>query len=180
MIYGSDPADGTATRSFARMSVHERVEEIYVAERDNIYVYLLYCGVPPQRAQDLAQDSFLKLYQKLSRGEPVENPRAWVYRVAHNSAARYHRREPVFDEIGANILAVEFGPDPELALVERQRRAALAKAIRDLSPRQRNCLHLRVQGMGYREIAETIGISTSAVGEFLRRAVARLKEVLNG
>jgi RNA polymerase sigma-70 factor, ECF subfamily len=161
------------------MSVHERVEELYVAERENIYVYLLYCGVPPQRAQELAQDSFLKLYRKLSKGEPVENPRAWVYRVAHNDAVRYHRREPVFDEIGANILLPGEGPDPERALLDRQRRAALAAAIRGLSPRQRNCLHLRVQGMQYREIAGTIGISASAVGEFLRRAVARLKEVLN-
>jgi RNA polymerase sigma-70 factor (ECF subfamily) len=161
------------------MSVHERVEEIYVTERGNIYAYLLYCGVPPQRAQELAQDSFLQLYRKLSKGEPVENPRAWVYRVAHNSAVRYHQREPVFDEIEADIPLPEEASDPERALLDRQRRAALVAAIRSLSPQQRNCIHLRVQGMQYREIADTIGISTSAVGEFLRCAVARLKEVLN-
>jgi DNA-directed RNA polymerase specialized sigma24 family protein len=39
---------------------------------------------------------------------------------------------------------------------------------------------LRVQGLRYREIAETVGISTSAVGEFLRRAVVRLKEAIDG
>ena len=162
------------------MSVHERVEEIYLAERNNIYAYLLYCGVPPQRAQELAQDSFLKLYQRLSRGEPVENPRAWLYRVAHNRAMRYHQREPVFDEIDVHFDIPQEGPDPESALAGRQRRAALVDAIRGLSPQQRNCLHLRVQGLHYREIAEAIGISTSAVGEFLRRATARLKEALNG
>jgi len=162
------------------MSVHERVEQIYVAERENIYGYLLYCGVPPQRAQELAQDSFLKLYRKLSKGEAVENPRAWVYRVAHHAAVRYHQREPVFDEIDANTALPEEAADPERAILERQRSAALAAAMRGLSPQQRNCLHLRVQGLQYREIAETIGISTSAVGEFLRRAVTRLKEVLNG
>jgi len=161
------------------MSVYERVEEIYVAEREKIYVYLLYCGVPPQRAQELAQDSFLKLYRKLSKGEPVENARAWVYRVAHHAAVRHHQREPVFDEIDARILLAEEAPDPERALIDRQRREALVAAIRGLSPQQRNCIHLRVQGMQYREIAQTIGISTSAVGEFLRRGIARLKEVLN-
>lgn len=161
------------------MSIHEQVEEIYVAERDNIYVYLLYCGVPAQRAQELAQDSFLNLYRKLSKREPIENPRAWLYRVAHNAAMRYHQREPVFDEIDARFEVPEAAPDPERALVEHERRAALVEAIRRLSPQQRNCLHLRVQGMQYREIAETIGISSSAVGEFLRRAVSRLKEALN-
>ena len=71
-------------------------------------------------------------------------------------------------------------PIPETALIERQHRVALLDAVRNLSPQQRNCLHLRAQGLRYREIAETIGISTSAVGEFLRRAVVRLKEVMNG
>jgi RNA polymerase sigma-70 factor (ECF subfamily) len=56
----------------------------------------------------------------------------------------------------------------------------LSRAIGELSPQQKNCLHLRAQGLRYREIAETIGISTSAVGEFLRRAVTRLKEAMDG
>jgi RNA polymerase sigma factor (sigma-70 family) len=64
--------------------------------------------------------------------------------------------------------------------MEHQRRAVLLAAIRELSPQQRNCLHLRVAGLRYREIAEVIGISTSAVGEFLRRATVRLKGVLDG
>jgi RNA polymerase sigma-70 factor (ECF subfamily) len=167
------------------MRRHERVEEssveqIYAAERENIYSYLLYFGLPAARAQELAQDAFLKLYLKMSKQEPIENPRAWMYRVAHNLALREYRREPRFDELGVETAPVDTGPDPERALMEKQRRSAVYRAVRDLSPQQRNCLHLRVQGLRYREIAETIGISTSAVGEFLRRAAVRLKEAVNG
>jgi RNA polymerase sigma-70 factor, ECF subfamily len=172
-------AEGNAGRSPRRMSAHERLEQIYEAERNPIFTYLLYCGVPPQRAQELAQDSFLKLYLKMSRGGIVENPRAWLYQVAHNSALRHHQREPVFDQIGSDLRLAEPSMDPESALIYRQRRLALAAAVRDLSPQQRNCLHLRAQGLRYREIAAAIGISTSAVSEFLRRAVVRLKEVLD-
>jgi len=161
------------------MTVHEQVEQIYEAERDNIYSYLLYFGVAAQRAQELAQDSFLKLYLKMSQGESIENPRAWLYKVAHNFALRVHEREPAFDELDPNINLPQAAADPESALIRRQRGAALAQAISDLSPRQRNCLHLRVQGLRYREIADVVGISTSAVGEFLRRAVTRLKEVVD-
>src|SRR5580700_6736531 len=107
------------------MSAHESLEQIYEAERDHIYTYLLYCGVPPQRAQELAQDSFLKLYLKMSRGEAVENPRAWLYQVAHNSALRHHQREPVFDQIGSNIRLAETSMDAESALIGRQRSLAL-------------------------------------------------------
>lgn len=162
------------------MTVHERVEQIYEAERDSIYHYLLYFGVPAGRAQELAQDSFLKLYLKMSKGEEIENPRAWLFKVAHNFALRFHEREPAFDELDANFQAREASPDPERALILRQRREALQDAIRALSPQQRNCLHLRVKGLRYREIADVIGISTSAVGEFLRRAVTRLKEAMDG
>jgi RNA polymerase sigma-70 factor (ECF subfamily) len=100
--------------------------------------------------------------------------------VAYHFAVRFHQREPVFDELpGASEgnSPVDTAPDPEHALMDGQRRSALVEAIRGLSPQQRHCLHLRVQGLRYREIAEAIGISTSAVGEFLRRAVARLQGV---
>jgi RNA polymerase sigma-70 factor, ECF subfamily len=161
------------------MTVHESVEQIYEAERESIYSYLLYFGIPAGRAQELTQDSFVKLYLKMSRGEPIENPRAWLYKVAHNFALRSHEREPKFDELDPNLAPREGSPDPERDLIDRERRRALSQAVRDLSPQQRNCLHLRVQGLRYREIAETVGISTSAVGEFLRRAVNRLKEAMD-
>jgi RNA polymerase sigma-70 factor (ECF subfamily) len=161
------------------MKVDERLEEIYVAERNHIYTYLLYCGVPPQNAQELAQDAFVTLCRKMSNGEAIENPRAWLYRVAYHSALRRQRREPVFDQIDSNLRLAEPSMDPESALIDRQRRAALVAAVRDLSPQQRNCLHLRARGLRYREIAATIGVSTSAVSEFLRRAVVRLKEALD-
>jgi RNA polymerase sigma-70 factor (ECF subfamily) len=162
------------------MTVHERVEQIYATERKSIYSYLLLLGVPPERAQELAQDSFLKLYLRMTQGERIENPRAWLYRVAHNLALKWHEREPVFDVLDPAFGAREPAPDPECALLDMERQTALTAAIRELSPQQKHCLHLRLQGLRYREIAEVVGIGNSAVGEFLRRAVARLKEALHG
>lgn len=162
------------------MNARERVGEIYDAERGNIYSYLVYLGLPNARAQELAQDAFVKLYVKMSKGETVENPRAWLYRVAHRLAIRSSEREPRFEELETNLEPPSTSPDPERTAMDSERRAALASAVRDLSPRQRNCLYLRVQGLRYREIAAVVGISTSAVGEFLRRAAKRLKEALDG
>lgn len=162
------------------MTVDQRVEEIYEAERGNIYSYLLYFGLPAAQAQDLAQDAFLQLYRSLLNGTEIENPRAWLYRVAHNLAVRSHTRELAFDELSSIAEPSDAQPDPERALLEKDRRAALRNAVRSLSPQQRNCLHLRVQGLRYREIAGVIGISTSAVSEFLRRAAQRLKGAVNG
>jgi RNA polymerase sigma-70 factor (ECF subfamily) len=164
------------------MTLHETVEQIYEAEREHLYAYLLYFGVRPQRAQELVQDSFLKLYRRMEKGEVIESPKAWLYRVAHNLALRDYTREPRFDELAPDLAAGEDtrGSDVEQGAIDSQRKAALIQAVRALSPQQRNCLHLRAQGLRYREIAEVVGISTSAVGEFLRRATVRLKEVLDG
>ena len=100
--------------------------------------------------------------------------------MAHNFALRFHQREAVFDDQGGSFEPADRSPDPEHAAMEHQRKSILLRAIRDLSPQQRNCLHLRVEGLRYREIADVIGISTSAVGEFLRRAAVRLKGVMDG
>ncbi len=161
------------------MPVQETVERIYEAERENIYSYLRCLGVPSQRAQELVQDSFVRLFVKMAKGETIENPRAWLYRVAHNFALRSWTREPQFEELPRGFEFAGQSADPERVLLEAERRRALLRAMRELSPQQKHCLDLRVRGLRYREIAEVIGISTSAVSEFLRRAVVRLKEALD-
>jgi RNA polymerase sigma-70 factor (ECF subfamily) len=168
-----------ASEDATGMTVREQVERTYEAERGRIYSYLLYLGFPAARAQESTQDAFLKLYLNLSAGKRVRNPRAWLYRVAHNLALRSHAREEEFDELDPDTALADERPDPERTLIEKRRASTLLHAVRQLSPRQRNCLHLRVQGLGYREIAEVIGISTSAVGEFVRRATERLKGALD-
>lgn len=100
--------------------------------------------------------------------------------MAHNLALRHHEREPRFDELDTNIPMAADSSNPERAAIEKERQSSLAQAIRELSPQQRNCLYLRGQGLRYREIGDAIGIGTSTVSEFLRRAVARLKESLDG
>jgi RNA polymerase sigma-70 factor (ECF subfamily) len=51
--------------------------------------------------------------------------------------------------------------------------------VENLSEQQRRCLHLRLEGLRYPEIAAVLGISASAVGEFLRRAIVRLRKVIH-
>lgn len=162
------------------MTVHQQVEQLYEEERDAIYAYLLHFGVTAARAQEMTQESFLKLYLKMEKGESIDNPRAWLFRVAHHFAIKQATREPRFDPLLPHAEPPQAQPDPEQQLIRQEQHLALLRAVQDLSPQQRNCLHLRVQGLQYREIADVIGISTSAVGEFLRRATKRLKEAVHG
>ena len=55
--------------------------------------------------------------------------------------------------------------------------ASFHRAVESLSDQQKRCLFLRMEGLRYPEIAAAMGISASAVCEFLRRAMTRLKKV---
>ena len=68
------------------------------------------------------------------------------------------------------------GDNPEQAFLARERRLQFHRAVEALSDQQRNCLYLRAEGFRYREIATILGVSDSTVGEFLRRAITRLRK----
>jgi RNA polymerase sigma-70 factor (ECF subfamily) len=133
---------------------------------------------PPQ-AQEATQEVFLRLYATQRQGEEIQNPRAWIFRVAHNLGlkirARQHSEQPFNPEV-SNSYTTETHT-PESQLLERERMTRFHAAVQGLSEQQRRCLFLRMEGLRYPEIGGTLGISASAVGEFLRRAMVRLKKV---
>jgi RNA polymerase sigma-70 factor (ECF subfamily) len=161
------------------LTLQDRVAQLFAETRGDVYRYLLTLGLHPPRAQEAVQEVFLRLYTTLRKGESIDNPRAWIFRVAHNYGlkvrARQTNEEPFDADLEARLLAP--GESAEHDLIERERLLRFHRAVENLSDQQRRCLFLRLEGMRYPEIASTLGISASAVGEFLRRAMARLKKV---
>ncbi len=159
-------------------ALHDRVTRLFEESRDDVYRYLLTLGLHPPRAQEAVQEVFLLLYVTLKKGEDIENPRGWVFRVAHNHGLKVRARqaaEEAFDpELEARLSAPE---NPERTLLERERAIRFHRAVASLSEQQRRCLFLRLEGLRYPEIGAALGISASTVGEFLRRAVLRLRKV---
>ena len=163
------------TRASAR--VQEQVTRLFEEARDDVYRYLLTLGLYPPQAQEAAQEVFLRLYMALRKGEEIRKPRAWIFRVAHNLGIDVRARQ---DTELAYVPELDFRQagqraNPEQELVERERTMRFHRAMEGLSEQQRRCLFLRLEGLRYHEIAGALGISPSAVGEFLRRAVERLR-----
>jgi RNA polymerase sigma-70 factor (ECF subfamily) len=159
----------------------ELVSQTYEENRDAIYRYLVALGAKPSVAQDLTQELFLKLYSTIGKGKQIENVRAWMFTVASNLALNYLRSESYRPSLSGEDVRrwletqTQPGPDPEKALLERERSVALQEAISALSPQQRVCLHLRAEGFRYREIAKILGVTVPTVAEFLRRAISKLR-----
>ena len=156
----------------------EQVRQLYLEAREDVYRYLLNLGIRPAPAQELTQDTFLRLYEAMSKGQEIREPRAWVFRVAHNlgltARARERFSQPLDESLGAALR--DRAVPVERTLIERERLVRIQNAVAQLSPQQKQVLELRVDGLRYREIAETLGLGLSTVYEFLNRAVGRLRK----
>lgn len=174
----TDAANTPRTRT---AELHQQVSQYYVDWRDDVYRYLLTLGLHPPQAQEVAQEVFLRLYVELRKQhEPIRNPRAWVFRVAHNLGLTTRARESNLRPFDPDIesLLPDRAPGAESGIIERERLLKIERAIGALSPQQRYCLELRAAGLRYHEIGAAIGISVSTVSEFLRRAITKLRKAV--
>lgn len=170
---------GILKQDRASSPLQELVSQLFTESREDVYRYLLTLGLHPPQAQEAAQEVFLRLYASLKKGEEIQNPRAWVFRVAHNHGLKVRARQASEEPFDPSLEARLSGSTEtaEHALLERERMLQFHKAVEGLSEQQRRCLFLRMEGMRYPEIGAALGISPSAVGEFLRRAMVRLRKV---
>ncbi len=160
-------------------SLQDQVSRLFEQARDDGYRYLLTLGLYPPQAQEAAQEVFLRLYAAQRKGEEIQNPRAWIFRVAHNLGLKIRARQNSEEHFNPELRSrsTTLTPTPESELLERERMTRFHAAVQGLREQQRRCLFLRMEGLRYPEIGSTLGISASAVGEFLRRAMVRLKKV---
>src|SRR5438552_1753789 len=169
---------GSVLRDRAALALQDQVAQLFLEARDDVYRYLLSLGIHPPQAQEGAQEVFLRLYVTLKKGENIQNPRAWIFRVAHNLGLKIRARQssqaPFDADLEQRLSALEM--DPEESLIDREQTLRFHRAIEGLSEQQKRCLFLRLEGLRYPEIGSALGISASAVGEFLRRAISRLKK----
>lgn len=145
-----------------------------------VYRYLVSIGLPSGDAEEVVQETFLRLYCHLAqRGSPA-NLRAWIFEVARNAArdlrksARWRRTVP----LSPRAIFADSQAGPEARAVHQQRCRRLEAAISGLTGQERECILLRISGLRYREIAEVLDISVSSAGELVRRAADRLTEDL--
>ncbi len=157
-----------------------QLEQIYADTRASLASYLRYLGLPETAAQETLQEVYLRLYRTLLSGQKIEHMKAWLFRVVHNEGGKVRKQEKKHVAIEPDWERLLSPADsPERILLDKERLLLVRQALSSLSPQQRECLFLRSEGLRYREIADTLGISVSTVNEFLRRALIRLSEAIH-
>ncbi|MFL5247381.1 MAG: RNA polymerase sigma factor [Myxococcales bacterium] len=165
-------------------------ERLLARHRAPLYTFLVRMIGDRERAEDLAQDTFLRIVKGAQAWEQRSRFQSWMYAIARNLCADLARRdrfrksesldaEPA--EGGATIAdgLADPGPGPDRAAESERLRPILEKALLSLPVDQREIFILREQaGLPFREIAEIVSANENTVKSRMRYALVALRKAL--
>lgn len=146
---------------------------LFETHKDMVYSIALRYSGDPAVAQDIAQDTFLKLFSTIGSFRGDSNFESWLYRTVVNSCfdqkRKTRRLTPLLDEILSAMRT------PDLSVLDEVLRAEMSTQVRSvidsLAPDQRMVVVLRyTQGLSYDEIAAILGCAAGTVASRLNRA----------
>lgn len=146
-----------------------------------LFRYLDRLSGDPALASDIAQETFVRLYE---RGEMPQDVRGWLVSVANNlfrdERRRAGRRRLLLARRAPEHTLGDAPLQPDDALMQQERQATVRRALNELPERDRQLLLLRYGGYSYRELAVALDLTESSVGTLLVRAKAQFRELLLG
>ncbi|MDX1998918.1 MAG: RNA polymerase sigma factor [Thermoanaerobaculia bacterium] len=167
----------------------ELFQSLYRRYLPGVVSYLVKFGFDRDKARDLAQDTFVRVYEHMDswRGEAEW---AFLRTTAQHVALNEIRSRGTRKRKGAEV-AIDGPKALELPSLDREAGArlieeqeqvrqatALGKAIRELPPRLRGPLELRLLGHSYKSIAATLRLSLDTVKTRIHEAKGKLREML--
>ena len=174
----SPRAKGRESDLTGRGSTDEGFEEVFLAYYGRIVVVLRRLLGDWGRAEDLANEVFLKLYRRpLPQGSDRNVP-GWLYRTAMNlgiDALRSSARRKQYEQAAA-VAGSHQGEDSYDQALRAERQQRVRRVLADLRPSQAQLLVLRASGHSYKEVADALGIEPGSVGTLLVRAEGAFAE----
>ncbi len=127
-----------------------------------------------QAAEDVVHDAYVRVLERTS-DEPIEQPRAFLYRTALNLVIDGHRRNALRQVEPLEVLDTEerfFTPSPHVLMDQSQRLDMIQRALAELPAACRDSFLLRkLEGLSHLEIAERLGVSRSVVEKHIVNAM---------
>lgn len=145
---------------------------------DAIRRYLVYRGADEELATDIAQDVFMKLWQKeLDFEEP--GTKSLLYKMASDAFVSHYRKTQVAAKFEQSMELKVESNDPQKQLEYEELHGQYLNALSVMNERQRDVFLMnRSEELTYREIAERLGLSVKAVEKRMSQALSFLRERL--
>jgi len=131
-------------------------EQLYEANVDAVYGYLMFKLNDEQLAEDILQETFLAVHQGMQKNDEISSPKAWLLSIAHNKMVDCLRKRRI----------VESGLDFEVAadLNENHSNVFLQEALGQLADTERTIVYgLYVEGLTCRELAQILALPEGTV-----------------
>ena len=164
----------------------EAFKNFYEIYKDMVYNVCYRMLNNKQDAEDATQDVFVKAIRFIQKFRGGSKLSTWLYQIAVNTGLNYTRRKKIVAWLSLDFLVEKdeyFGENaqarPDLELEKNELEAIVQQAIQSLPSRQRTAVVLqRYEGLSYKEIAEVMDTSLSAVESLLHHAKDNLAEKL--
>ena len=146
---------------------------------EDVYSYLRrLCGCQAD-AEDLTQQTFLKVWSSLDHFKGRSKFSTWLYRIAYNCYIDWRRKNRSNVQPGADewwLECTDGNPGPSQKLAQRQLSRQLYEAVDRLDEDKKQTVHLHYyQGLSIRETAKVMGVATSTVKYRLREVFKILR-----
>jgi len=130
--------------------------------------------IDPAEAEDLALETFFRLYKYRPAQHEDFNARGWLYKVATNlglqSIRSFKRREQYETHAGRETIIEAHEQQPQRIFAENEERNFVRTALGRMNLRQAELLIMRYSGMSYKDIAAALDLSPTSIGPLLLRA----------
>ena len=140
--------------------------------------YVFYRSGNTEVATDIAQETFLKIWEKQNSIQP-EKVKGLLYKISGDLFVSHYRKEKRSFQLFNQYLFEEKGNSPEDILAFKELKETYEKALVKMPEKQRTVfLMSRVENLKYFEIAEMLGLSIKAVEKRMKNALAHLRMFL--
>ena len=143
-----------------------------------------------QEAEDVAQETFLRVYANIGNYDPSYKFSTWIYRIATNLCIDHLRkRKQVYsldrelegtDGLDWHDRLADQGPNPEESLLTGELQGQVQEAIESLTPKYRSIITLRyIEDLSLNEISEVLKLPVSTIKTRIHRGREALRKKLN-
>lgn len=174
--------DETRLIQAAQRGDQKAMAELYRAHVQAVYRYVATRVSPPQLAEDITSDVFVRALETLATYEPRGVPFiGWLYRIAHGRVVDHYRSRKAGEQPFEEIHGAADTSDPEDEVINTLQQAQVMKYLQTLTEEQQQVVMMRfVQGHNLQATAQLMGKTEGAIKQLQFRALQTLARLMQG